>query len=914
MCLALGLFACSSEIPVEEHLSNARQQLDEAQYSAAVIELKNALRGDAANSEARLLLGKAYVELGSYADAGKELQRALELDVQAERALPPLSRALLAQNKLEQLYALDTASLSARARAVVLASQGWGKLREFDRDAGSRLVQQALSDDPTSVYAQFVFARFLAGTTAGDFTQTREQLDKVLALDPQYAPAWSLLADIEARQRQVDAADAAYSKAIEFGAAPFSDRYKRATLRLLQGDEAGARKDSVALMKLSPQHPGALYLRGVLHYRDGKYDDAIPDFEAAARYEDQYPLALFYLAVINARKGNLSQAEVFASRYLAPEPDNVAGAKLLASIRAKAGDHVGAEELLSSVVERNPEDVDAMNMLASSLMAQGKQSEGIELLSRAARLQPDSGQAQARLGAGLLVTGDIAASLERLEAARQLDPQLQQADALLVSAQLRRKDFDGALQAISEFEEKNPEQSVSETIRGTVYLRAGNQQAAEAAFNRALADSPGDVVANNSLAAMAVQREDYAVAARHYQNILDENPEHEQTLLKLSALYERSGDLQSAAATLEQAVQVTPEALEPRIILARVYLLQGQAADAARLLGEGTGDYGDNAEFLYLQGLSQLKLGDYKAARSSFEQVLKKFPDASQTHYQLGMVFKQLQNEEKMIRHWDKAVELSPSYISPRIELARVYLKYGDRDAAVEQLRFLRKLDSSHPEVLQLDAVRARMDGDMREARELTETAFEKSPTARNLLVYTRQLWLMGERDSAQDALQGWLEEHPEDVAVGLEMALMYEGRGQLDQAIAQYQRVLDSEPQSITALNNLAWHLREKDPEKALQYAEQAVKVSDSSASTLDTLAMVLLSNRQLDKAQRAIERSLRSEGNNPASLYHSALINVAAGETDAAQTTLTRLLARHDNFPQKDEAQALLQDLNSN
>ena len=72
----LLLFSCVQGVMAEDYLSEAKRHLAEGDVSSAVIQLKNTLQEDPANADARLLLGRIYLDLGDGASAEKELKRA----------------------------------------------------------------------------------------------------------------------------------------------------------------------------------------------------------------------------------------------------------------------------------------------------------------------------------------------------------------------------------------------------------------------------------------------------------------------------------------------------------------------------------------------------------------------------------------------------------------------------------------------------------------------------------------------------------------------------------------------------------------------------------------------------------------------------------------------------------------------
>jgi tetratricopeptide (TPR) repeat protein len=202
-------------------------------------------------------------------------------------------------------------------------------------------------------------------------------------------------------------------------------------------------------------------------------------------------------------------------------------------------------------------------------------------------------------------------------------------------------------------------------------------------------------------------------------------------------------------------------------------------------------------------------------------------------------------------------------------------------------------------------------DGNTNEALKLSEEAFKSSPTRTNMLVLARQQQEMGKHRSAQELLEAWVEQYPEDLTARVALGNFYSATNQTDNAIIEYSKVLDKNPDHLIALNNSAWQLRDSDPGKALEYASRANAISPDSAELLDTLAVVLLKNGDVARAKRTISRAIDKAPENLTIRYHSAMIDAAAGDRSSALNTLNSLLEEGKNFPQKDEAIEFLAQL---
>ena len=90
------LAGCGSKDPAA-FIASAKSYMAKADYSAATIEIKNALQKDPDNREARLLLAKALLETGNPGAAETEVRKAIALSAPANEAYPLLARSLAGQ-------------------------------------------------------------------------------------------------------------------------------------------------------------------------------------------------------------------------------------------------------------------------------------------------------------------------------------------------------------------------------------------------------------------------------------------------------------------------------------------------------------------------------------------------------------------------------------------------------------------------------------------------------------------------------------------------------------------------------------------------------------------------------------------------------------------------------------------------
>jgi len=159
VCLTWSMVALATD--GDDYLSDARAYFDKGEVNAAVIQLKNALLADPANKEARLLLGKVYLQKKDGLSAEKELRRAQELGVARKDVLVPLGSALLmtGQNdKVLQTITLEDGD-SDTFRADILILQGQAYLATGKNAMAEEQFSRALELKPAAADALLGKAR-----------------------------------------------------------------------------------------------------------------------------------------------------------------------------------------------------------------------------------------------------------------------------------------------------------------------------------------------------------------------------------------------------------------------------------------------------------------------------------------------------------------------------------------------------------------------------------------------------------------------------------------------------------------------------------------------------------------------------------------------------------------------------------
>ena len=213
-------------------LEKANQAWTIGELNSAVIRLKSLLQTNPEDPEARLLLGRIYLDNADSAAAEHALERARAAGAADVDVRPPLVEALVAQRKFARAIELTEidGDMPPTLIAELLGLRGFALLMSGDSLAARTAFEQAKEADPKAVRPLLGLADMALQN--GDTDQTRELIDQVLEIAPQQPDGWRALGSLEYQTGNYDAAVAAYGKALEYARSKWFLHYQRGLAKL----------------------------------------------------------------------------------------------------------------------------------------------------------------------------------------------------------------------------------------------------------------------------------------------------------------------------------------------------------------------------------------------------------------------------------------------------------------------------------------------------------------------------------------------------------------------------------------------------------------------------------------------------------------------------------------------------------
>lgn len=170
----------------------------------------------------------------------------------------------------------------------------------------------------------------------------------------------------------------------------------------------------------------------------------------------------------------------------------------------------------------------------------------------------------------------------------------------------------------------------------------------------------------------------------------------------------------------------------------------------------------------------------------------------------------------------------------------------------------------------------------------------------------------LSRKDEAARVANEWMKANPTDLVLRTYLAETALGEKRYDDAVKLFTRIHELAPQNPIILNNLAWAANEvKDP-KALEYAEQALRLAPENPAIIDTVGTIQVERGAVDAGLANLRRAVSIGPDLLPLQLNLARALVKAGKKDEARTQLQALMPRlKDGTPMHQQAAALMKEL---
>jgi len=911
-----AIIACSQD-SVDERvlLERARAYLEQQDLNAATIELKNTLRGNPDNGEARYLLGMINLDLGDYATAEKEFRRAGAAGWSEAESRIGLARTLLGQRDfrklLGELKIEESYPAAVRAELLALRALAEDAAGEPEKAAASLAEARRLDADALQVLKTAILLQHASEQAA----VVREMLATALSRYPDDRELLLMSAGLAVQEHDNEAATALFRKVIEGDPAGYVTMYGMharlglARMQILAQETGEAEQLLLPLYRRNANDPSVNYLGGLLAFTAGDHDLAEERLLKVLKVSPEHNPTRLLAGVVNFAQGDYEQAAYFLEKYLAVAPDNADARKLLGRTYLLLGQYDSASETFQASLDET-DDTELLALTALSDLHRGQTSAGIAGLEKAIAVSPArQGMALRRKLASVYLTeGETGTAIRQLQELLAEDGEQKQTQALLVLAHLENGEFDRAVSLALEMLSSAPQDPVALSLAGSVFTASGNREEARNYLNRALTAAPDYIPALITLARIEEVSGNPAQAAALYERSIAAGMKSPVPYMALARLAGASGDGAGKLKWLLQARESFPMEVDSRVNLADHYLREQRPEKARELLDEVVALAPEQADVLLIKARVLMAEQQHEAALEPLTKLLDRHADSALAHAMLGECLARVGRNDDAYRHAALSLEAKPDYVPALVLSARLETQSGKYQQALDHsLRIQKQVPDLYLGYMLEGNVYLQQDV-AEKAVAAYQRAWGLERTSELVIRLADASLRSGEMEAAAGYLTAWLDEHPDDVAARHSLALAYLRMEAPAKAVEQYERLLVTDPQNLMALNNLANLYLQDNGVRALEYAKRAYSLSPSDPRINDTYGWILVQQGQASTGLGMLKQAMEQLPNVAEVRYHYAVALYDSGEQGEARRILVTLLNQKENFDGRENAQALI------
>ncbi len=863
-----------------EYIRKAKGFQQQGDLESSVIELKNALKFNSKNAEARWLLGLIYNDLAKWESSEKELKAALQLGVDKKAIYPALMQTLLKQGEYRKV--IDeieiSESFSTKLRANVYAAMAEAHMGLGEGGKAYTYIEMGIGLDAENLSIQMVQIKY--SVYQGNYKTAQKLLEETVVKYPEHYSAWLLKGRVESRLKIYEEAEKSYSVVIDNNEGLSLTAYMhRALLRIRINELEKAELDLAQIKNKILDHPTYFFAKGLLSMRKGNFIDAKDFFESSLKSAPDSIETWLFLGGVYFELGNLEQAEKNLNKVIVKNPDNYHARKILTKVLVKANKLEQAKLVIKPVIEKLPEDPSVVLIYGKILMGLGEINDAVPILQKAFMLQWDLDGQSNFIGA--------VSEQATLESIIGEYPENIQTQILLILAYIRVEKLSEASDEAAKFANALPESALPHTLNGMVFVKNNKYEEAERSFLIALQNRIADPLATLHLGKMLVKQNKVQEAEKVFLNCLEKFSNHPLILPQIANLAAKSGRLDSAMGYLQTWVKIYPESLEARLALANFFIQSRDPFSALEVLRKPPQLNLDNVFALKFLGDIYLAMNAPASAVSAYGKMIGAQPNSPIAYYLLAKVYERVGDSRRAKLNIKKALRENPNHIPSKLSLAHIYITEGEIKKAGKLIADIGKVGNNADKLVLLGRYKF-ATGDSEAAISYYEQALSISKSPKAAVQLAKAYYTIKEAGKGIDVLQKWLENNPRDIAVRYILADSLLQSGMVEKAKIEFKNILQDAPNHILALNNLAFISIEDDFQLALEYAQKAYLLAQNQPEIIDTYGVILLKAGKVKEALDKLVVAHRKRKGDQEIALHYAQALIANGDEITARDVL--------------------------
>jgi tetratricopeptide (TPR) repeat protein len=699
-------------------------------------------------------------------------------------------------------------------------------------------------------------------------------------------------------------------------------------------------------VRAASANPERILGRAEKYFQAESFDEARLEYIKVLRVDQKNARAIRQLGFTWAEMGVPVQSGMFLANALTTDPGDLAVKRGLAKALLETNQFELTRVKAVEILDQEPTDEEALILLAKTSATAAQVD---ELSSRLNTFDSEK-SAPFHLVSAIIASrkGDLTAAKNSLDLALAISPESEKVHLALAAYYEAVKDQGAQLASLKIATDRAPPRSHTRLLYAKALADTGKRDEAVTMVREMTQKYRFYLPGWTQLAELTLQAKDSKSALEMLNEVLSRDTTNPEARLLRGIALQADGKAAEAAKELEELSRIYSGNLMVRMGLARSFLANNDMIRAIATLNEVVAAAPDYIEGNLLLAQTQLRTGAAVAAVDSMRNLLQKRPGLIQAeqlltaayqaqgqlqeaadvcrtqitrddkqpgpHFMLGMLLRQQGKGSEALASFEKAHTLAPKDQTVAFQLIELDIERKDFETARRRVQEQETLHPGNWTVPFLQGKVFSAEEKWAEAEESLLAALAIQPdslTIHNLLLdgYMKQ----GRIPEVISRLESYLEQKPKSIPQRMVLALLYSQQGQTVKQAAAYEQILVDDPNSMTALNNLAYLNAGplNNMARARELATKARTLQPDSPEIADTLGWIIFQQKDYPQALSLIEEAATKLPDNAEIQYHLGMARYMQGQKETARSALEKAVAAKQPFAGIEQAKEYLGQL---
>lgn len=759
----------------------------------------------------------------------------------------------------------------------------------------------------------------------GDNAKARIELKNVLQLDNKKAEAYYYLALVDEKDQNWRGMLDNLKQTVSL-----SPKNNEARIKLGQMFLAGNKEhfeqvteQAEAILKNSPNDPGALTLKAGILNKQKKPDEAIALLDTILKAHPDFQDALNLKANVYVSKNDFVSALAIVNKSLAIKRDDLSLYILKLHIHDKAQDKAALEQDYLDIIKQFPDKLDFNYTLARYYTMLGQNDKAVKVLQDTIAKNPNEIMPKLTFVDYLLEQDhkQVEPTIQKYLAQHVNEPELLFRLANFYLQEKKTAEAKQQLNLIISTKKDSKEALNAQLLLAQLALTEDKSPQHEAitAMIKAILDvNPLHLDALMLKAKITLSNKLYDDGIAELRNILTNYPKSDEALILLAQTYLVKKSPELAEESFHKALEINPNNFEALKYVLSKLMQNKDYVRASEVVQKAQSARPRDLRLLEMQAQIKLAADDWAEVKKIAETFSTAPEGSAFTSYLNGRI---LQNEQKYaaaVTKYQEALTANPDLLDALQGIIQSNEKLNQRAATFTYIDTYMK---AHPDNQTLFFIKANLlaeDKRPDQAIKVLTEATTKWPKIPQLYKDLARLYsLPKEVDQVIAVYKTALSNIPDSIEFTMSLAGAYEVKEDYASSLKLYEDLLAKHTDLNDAANNIASLLLDHYPTK--ENLERATKLAERFAKSenpyfLDTYAWSLFKSGRYDESVQALQKVIAKNSDVPVFRYHLGAAYHKTNHDTAATSELEQALSlgeKSGGFVEKKLAEDLLKEL---